>query len=70
MNNETRVFRTIWPQNTWVDETQIRQWYEDAVASYEDIQLGLDDPTEQAKALDSCGIITLGVQKDDKGLPQ
>lgn len=64
------MIKIIWPQVKWVSETQIRQWYEDAVASYEDIQLGLDDPVDQAKALDDIGIITLGDQKDDKGLPQ
>jgi hypothetical protein len=51
-------FKIIYPETRWVSESQIRQWYEDAVANGEADE-GIEDVREMAYELSSVGHITL-----------
>jgi len=59
--------RIIWPEVKWLTPERVNSLYEDAIANQEDIELGLTDPIEQARVLDSLGVITLGNQKRNGG---
>lgn len=58
--------RIIWPEVKWVSAAQIKQWHDDAISNGEDIELGLENTIDQAKALENIGFITMGSQR----LPQ
>jgi hypothetical protein len=53
-------FHTIWPENRYVSEEQIRSWYADAVANGETELTELRDPEDMAHELSWIGVITLG----------
>lgn len=59
--------RIIWPNVKWISKEDIEKMYEDAIANQEDVEIGLTDPMEQARALDDLGVITLGNQKRNGG---
>lgn len=61
------MIRIIWPEVKWLTPERVNSLYEDAIANQEDIELGLTDPMEQARALDDLGVITLGNQKRNGG---
>ena len=65
-NNMHGNIKIIWPENKWLTPERINSLYEDAIANQEDVEMGLTDPMEQAKALDGAGIITLGRQAQTK----
>lgn len=60
------MIKVIWPEVKCLTPERVNSLYEDAIANQEDVELGLTDPMEQAKALDGAGIITLGRQAQIK----